>query len=793
MEKQYLLLVVLILVCALITLYIIWDNCGNIKDKDLSSFKTLKYVSIMKKIDGVQYLKITNQVENRRNSSVNFDLLVFSFIAINGDGNIICLDINGKKGILFVGHKGDVNFYVNNSKFVTNVDYFSQYWDSAIKFIDPWSAYFDPKWIGFNFVWNNRTIQAGETQNYTYCVGFGQYVTHQINLLVPIDEHQDTGSQFIIQLSIDSTVKNSVFNITRKTNYIQKDRYGYSERILQIEDKNFTNLIDNGDTYFLNDTINLPKSPLGFYNITYILKDLDGSYTLHVPVINKNLPRLTVLSSFKENYTYPEIFSFKAKIKDEENVTLIINQMEYNKNFECNGSELVIVDNVSVSRNLRINEVYTCNIYAKDLYGQKSEVFNFTCRVTNCINGYYNSGYIICTGCDYPCSQCTSKYSCTGCSEGYFLYKDKCKKDCNMGTFPNYSTRICDACNNTCQSCDSLSYCYSCKNGYYLDNNKCARECSPGKYFPKGQNRCYYCNYPCKECDFSSTNCTSCRDGYYLQGNTCVRSCNLGFFANHITKICEPCDEKCTECNESATKCSKCTDGYYLKDTECVSSCGSNYYLNETIRRCEFCQSSCYECSGPYSNQCLSCTGEYNSRQDLHQCLNNCGDYYFGNENICKNCAVNCKNCQSQTECIKCEESFYLQNGKCQPKCNDHNYGDNHNICHECSRNCSSCSILPNFCTSCYEGYFLQGSICVQNCEKGYYSNSKRECVRCMCNCDECSSQTKCDKCSPGFSWNGISCVSKCLIVDISKFYECFGWSRELKINLIVIVLGFSI
>lgn len=118
---------------------------------------------------------------------------------------------------------------------------------------------------------------------------------------------------------------------------------------------------------------------------------------------------------------------------------------------------------------------------------------------------------------------------------------------------------------------------------------------------------------------------------------------------------------------------------------------------------------------------------------------------------------INIRGCSSWTNysyCTRCQEGFYLYNGRCCRRCPRGFYGENSSMtklqqCKPCNQTCGSCSISPDSCTSCISPYYLMGSTCVLNCGSGNYSNPQRECKQCSQNCSQCDGKAEyCTSCA---------------------------------------------
>ncbi|BFU26633.1 protein kinase, putative [Entamoeba histolytica HM-1:IMSS-B] len=283
---------------------------------------------------------------------------------------------------------------------------------------------------------------------------------------------------------------------------------------------------------------------------------------------------------------------------------------------------------------------------------------------------------------------------------------------CSTGCYKN--GRFCKRCDSTCFDCMFQSdFCTECNGTRYLVNNEC-KECSTSF----GKN--------CRKCDEES-GCTDCPSGNQMN-----------------SKICQPCnnfDPNCLLCSNN--QCQSCSNGFYIANNGKCNSCLKN---TATLgNNCLECISNvCYKCSngspGQYTllgGKCVTCPEKYshckqcNDRQCL-SCEENTGYYYSNGE--CKQCSSHCLSCSNSNTCTKCQDGYYLSGKKCV----------------SCStRNCKLCDV--NSCFSCLENSYLSKGICT-TCQNKY--------PLCL-QCSWTTTSTSCVLCSPGYWFNGNSCV-KC-------------------------------
>ena len=206
----------------------------------------------------------------------------------------------------------------------------------------------------------------------------------------------------------------------------------------------------------------------------------------------------------------------------------------------------------------------------------------------------------------------------------------------------------------------------------------------------------------------------------------------------------------------------------YIPETKiCLNDCNieSNIYKYEYNKKC---YQSCPEGTTSYSENkflCVICTGYYN--MDKTMCFDEIPDGYFLSDSqnkLIDKCDEKCKKCnqkgsQENTNCLVCNDPYFIYKGNCLEFCE--NGYDNNNEC-KCNPKCKECSEKSyNECTSCNEGYYQIYEETLKynpfvNCYnefelERYYLNGKYlygcfwTCKRCSLggteennNCDEC-------------------------------------------------------
>ena len=248
-------------------------------------------------------------------------------------------------------------------------------------------------------------------------------------------------------------------------------------------------------------------------------------------------------------------------------------------------------------------------------------------------------------------------------------------------------------------------------------NNNCYLQCPSGQVLvldPINSNYCaeknsddYYVlkpdDIPIANCNESlyviqnKNECGLCKDlnedkqYKIIDEKECIEKPENTYLIDEDLKILNYCHESCKSCKgEKETDCISCYIGYKLINGKCLKM--------DCFPSCK----ECYEESDNENNQhCLSCEANKLFQEDNHNCIDNCLDGYYEENNTCKIC---------HKSCLKCEKS-----------------GSDNNP------NCKSCK---------YNKYLLDDSLkCLENCGINYYKNeSEKKCYRCSDNCEKCSS-----------------------------------------------------
>ena len=169
----------------------------------------------------------------------------------------------------------------------------------------------------------------------------------------------------------------------------------------------------------------------------------------------------------------------------------------------------------------------------------------------------------------------------------------------------------------------------------------------------------------------------------------------------------------------------KCKKYFNYYQTSCIKSLPEGYYCNDSIAKTiDKCHPNCKICSqGPSNsdNNCLFCNENTNSFYDLGNCLIECPNGNFLDENNIPTCM-----CTNNISCLLCDKNGLCKSCKTQqgyyPKSDENNtdefincykdpvgyYLDNE-MYYPCYNTCKYCieqgTEIDNKCTDCREGY----------------------------------------------------------------------------------------
>ncbi|KAL4476576.1 hypothetical protein ABPG74_010309 [Tetrahymena malaccensis] len=426
------------------------------------------------------------------------------------------------------------------------------------------------------------------------------------------------------------------------------------------------------------------------------------------------------------------------------------------------------------------------NLKSKKCEICKDIVFNGTC-VNECPKGYLAQNQS-CISCDKAisdnCIECQMDsqgvQTCNKCSQNKFLFNNTCADSCPKGFIANNQTMICEQ----------------------------IKECIKGTYFDNDTNQCLQCKLNCQECS-NSQSCKNCSQGFVLvqDSQECVYGCPKATYQQD--QVCLNCPSNCLSCTQKdqCEKCQKqfflqeglcvefCTNQFVKLDDRCVESCPKEYSLDKDLNQCMKCPINCLECNQKL--ECQKCKDNYLLQQNL--CVEQCsygyeenkqdkkceqvikcpqGSFLDQDSKQCKTCSLNCLECLNGSQCVTCQDKFYLvkSNSQCSESCPEKTYVQNQ-YCINCPQNCSNCKD-SDFCNTCSNSFFKYKGKCFDECEKplkqinnecievcpiGYsYDIDSNLCYQCPNNCVDCNKNLDCLKCKSDFLLQSKVCVTEC-------------------------------
>ena len=414
-------------------------------------------------------------------------------------------------------------------------------------------------------------------------------------------------------------------------------------------------------------------------------------------------------------------------------------------------------------------------------------------------NKYYtedNIVYYLCNTNMEFCDECTSKNTCTKCSNNYgfpgsdrskciFVNNNEYYTEDNGISFYPCSTNLLN-----CQKCLNKTFCSICNQTYHFignDRTKCLSITDFDEYYTEDNGFSYFPCYTgvsnCKKCT-SKNICTRCQENYYFIGNSnnnlCVNNINImEYYTLDDGVTYYPCHEAMQNCKycEEPTNCLGCEDNTYFLRTDtskCLPLNLKEHYTDDgkLYYPCSDNINNCLECYN--KNFCGKCIRNYFLKyEEPTICFDasifqNDKTYYKLNETHYKKCSStmsNCIYCNSGVECTLCEDYYYFLNDNLQ-ECvhisrfvpSDEYYKIDEKTYYSCGyekivKNCLKCN-NPNSCLECKEGYSFQSDL-FKNCfskeemKIGFYHNEDETMYYpCIPNCDYCVNGEECQQCS---------------------------------------------
>jgi hypothetical protein len=387
--------------------------------------------------------------------------------------------------------------------------------------------------------------------------------------------------------------------------------------------------------------------------------------------------------------------------------------------------------------------------------------YNGKC-VTSCPDGFYNNGKGLCAPCAPQCGTCNGPKNgnCKTCVLGLFNFNSSCVPKCPDNMFPNKSGK-CKRCGNNCTNCRDSKTCSKCAAEHFLKDGQCPAKCGSGWYASYQPNVCNKCQVGCVSCTNGKT-CDVCDKGFFNRNGQCVRACGDHFWTNISTQRCEPCATGCLVCNNSKT-CIKCDTGLALskKTQTCVNKCNSgSVMIAGTCAPCG--DKNCVRCSHTNTNDCKKCQNNFFLKQG--KCVPVCGEgFYADAKRRCQPCTSNCKVC-TKDRCLQCfGNRVVFKDTICLDKCVD-GYVRSGNVCVKCNdpTNCRRCKANElETCTKCYKNQVFFSGRCLNKCPPKHFKKGNT-CVPCQKGCESCENGYRCKKCEKDWFLKDHVCVDCC-------------------------------
>ena len=466
---------------------------------------------------------------------------------------------------------------------------------------------------------------------------------------------------------------------------------------------------------------------------------------------------------------------------------------------------------------------------------------------------YDENNYLDCDGVITNCHSCTSRHVCTKCDTGYYLknyerhvcYEQSAITPVDEFFLDGWTYYSCGLNGGVsyCKRCSSKTQCLECVEDYAMvDNNKtkCIRSSELNKdkklYYTLDDGKNYYSciNYDknnnddrhCLECEYSvpgNFKCLKCNTSYYFledEEDECFEQSSITKdyykYDDTLYKLCSNAIEGCQTC-ENSKKCLTCSDNDFGILDNNYSICqdisqGVNdkliyqdsdllyYTCEKEIEGCLKCESKT-ECIETISVEyCLLDSGS-----DVYK-LNTSSDIYYHSKteprddtcNPCSDIFLNCFLCNSEIECIQCDEGYALiDKSGCDYiaayEVNDEYFSDDNFInFYKCDNtadsskainNCKRCEFISenseNKCIECDTGFIILDNndiLCIRLTQaiQDQIDNNKiisnelgtkyYTCSKLMENCDTCESMEICSTCKDNFAFlddNKTICYSK--------------------------------
>ncbi|KAL4483873.1 hypothetical protein ABPG72_006248 [Tetrahymena utriculariae] len=285
---------------------------------------------------------------------------------------------------------------------------------------------------------------------------------------------------------------------------------------------------------------------------------------------------------------------------------------------------------------------------------------------------------------------------------------------------------------------------------------------NPNQSYCDSNHSCQKClNADCQYCLSDLNTCTQCKNKF-LFNNQCLFNPPQGAYCDPFTKICTKCKvDNCINCQANVNYCSQRdqqSNYIYLYQNNCLNT-KNDYFDCDSLNVCSiqpptYCTANCQSCN--YQTKvCYQCQNGFSKLISQPITLPSCVSSQPPNSSLIQSnyfqCPNLCSQCNSNFDCLLCQNTYHLQNGMCQI-CQNQNQGPNKStqICEQCQvLNCQNCIQDSSICNKCIDGYFLVQNSCQSSHPISYYCDQRQICIPCKIGCTTCDKYGICNSCSP--------------------------------------------
>lgn len=248
-----------------------------------------------------------------------------------------------------------------------------------------------------------------------------------------------------------------------------------------------------------------------------------------------------------------------------------------------------------------------------------------------------------------------------------------------------------------------------------------------------------------------------------MKDNKCLMMCRTSQFLDPTTNTCLECHGTCLTCSGPyEDQCFSCSSGFLHLENNCKLPCKSKFFRDQSDQNCKPCHNLCTTCKGPEVTDCQSCSSKATLVVEQSYCKLNCPPNKYVDYDTCMKCDSKCQTCfgHANNNCLTCIPPLKIYQGECKCDLSSHYYLDSQDKCSECHDFCGTCSggSSAKNCLTCATGYLeidQEGDKCVRNCPQGYFYSSTTSCSRCEENCRSCENS---DSTNSSNSNNGSIC-----------------------------------